>query len=103
MALSVVVVAPSAQASVAGSTISAQPAKAYTMAQVKTHKTASNCWTVVNKKVYNVTGWVNKHPGGSSRIVAMCGKDGTALFNSQHASSASAKRSLNAYKIGTLK
>ncbi len=73
------------------------------MAQVKAHRTASNCWTVVNSRVYNVTGWVSKHPGGSSRIVAMCGRNGSAAFNSQHANSASAARYLTAYRIGTLK
>jgi cytochrome b involved in lipid metabolism len=53
--------------------------------------------------VYNLTGWVGKHPGGKGVIVKMCGKNGTALFNSQHRSSRSAKAALSRYKIGTVR
>jgi len=39
--------------------------KTYTLAAVKAHKSASNCWSAVNGKVYNLTKWVKKHPGGA--------------------------------------
>jgi cytochrome b involved in lipid metabolism len=81
---------------------SAQPAKKYTMAQVKTHNKASNCWTVVGTGVYNVTAWIPKHPGGKGVIISMCGKSGTAKFFGVHKSSSSAKAALSRYKIGTL-
>lgn len=79
------------------------PAKSYTMAQVAKHNTATDCWTVVNKKVYNVTGWVNKHPGGSRVITAMCGRDGTAMFRGEHGTSGKPSSVLAAYQIGVLK
>ncbi len=103
MAMATVLVAPAAQAANTSSTVTVMPSKAYTLAQVKKHKSAANCWSVVNRNVYNLTGWVGKHPGGSSRIVAMCGKDATAAFNGKHGGSASAKRALAAYKVGTLR
>lgn len=74
--------------------------KKYTLAQVATHKTASNCWSVVGSNVYNLTKWIALHPGGQAQIKAMCGVDASAGFNGQHSGSASAKASLAPYKIG---
>ena len=79
------------------------PTKTYTMAQVATHKTASNCWSIVGSYVYNLTKWIPLHPGGQAQIKAMCGKDASAGFSGQHSGSASAKASLAKYKIGTYK
>lgn len=61
-----------------------QPTKKYTTAQVAQHRTASDCWTIVGSGVYNLTSFVRKHPGGASRIIMICGKNGTSAFNSQH-------------------
>ena len=114
LALSVALVAPAANAAEAGSagaSISTSqaasaatvlPSKRYTLAQVKKHNKATNCWSIVGRNVYNLTGWVNKHPGGAGTIVAMCGKNGTKLFNSKHSGDAGAKAALARYKIGTL-
>jgi cytochrome b involved in lipid metabolism len=79
-----------------------KPAAKYTMAQVKQHNKASNCWTVVGKNVYKLTAWIPKHPGGSGVVVAMCGKNGTNLYNSKHRTDPIAKGTLAKYKIGTL-
>lgn len=76
--------------------------KSYTLAQVKAHKSASNCWSAVNGKVYNLTKWIAKHPGGSGVIKSMCGKDATAAFKSQHGLSGKPASKLAAYKLGTL-
>lgn len=93
-----VLTAPAAHAAQGAS----QPSAKYTMAQVKKHNKASDCWTVVGKNVYKVTAWIPKHPGGKGVVISMCGKNGTALFNSKHAKSGSAKAVLARYKIGTL-
>ena len=77
--------------------------KSYTLAAVKAHKSAANCWSAVNGKVYNLTKWISKHPGGSSVIKSMCGKDATAAFKSQHGLSGRPASTLASYKIGTLK
>ncbi|MEN9710592.1 MAG: hypothetical protein RL441_584 [Actinomycetota bacterium] len=76
--------------------------KNYTAAQVATHKTSSNCWSIVSKKVYNLTKWIALHPGGQAQIKAMCGVDASAGFNGKHSGSASALASLAKYRIGTL-
>ena len=75
----------------------------YTMAQVATHNTAADCWTVISGQVYNVTPLVKSHTGGSGTITTNCGKDGTANYNGQHAG---VTRILNimttTYQIGVL-
>jgi cytochrome b involved in lipid metabolism len=76
--------------------------KKYKMATVKKHKTKSNCWSVVGKNVYKLTSFVSKHPGGKSRIIAMCGKNATAKFRGQHGTGGRANTILKKYKIGVL-
>jgi len=77
--------------------------KGITVQQVKAKNTATNCWSIVNGKVYNLTDWVSKHPGGSSRIIAMCGKNASRAFNGQHASQGSPTSSLAEYQIGIVR
>lgn len=103
MAMATALVAPAAQAATSSSAVSIQPSKSYTMTQVKTHHTAANCWSVVGTNVYNLTGWVRKHPGGTGPVVAMCGKNATVAFNKKHRGSGTAKVALSKYKIGTLR
>ncbi len=79
----------------------------YTFAQVQAHKTSSDCWTVINAKVYNLTAWIPLHPGGTSQIIALCGLDGSASFNGKHGSasptpSATAQAALVPYQVGVL-
>ncbi len=57
----------------------------YTLAQVATHDSASSCWTAINGKVYDLTSWISKHPGGRAAILSLCGRDGSAAYNDQHA------------------
>lgn len=75
---------------------------AYTMAQVQAHKTSGDCWVAVDGKVYDLTNWEAKHPGGADRITALCGTDGTAAFQAQHAGQGEPNETLAEYQIGTL-
>jgi len=77
-------------------------AKSYTAAQVATHKTGSDCWSIINKKVYNLTSYVSSHPGGTAVISAICGKDGTSAFSGQHGGQATPTSVLSGLIIGTL-
>ena len=74
----------------------------YTMTQVKANNTAKSCWTVVDDYVYNLTSWINSHPGGSSAILFLCGTDGTSAFKSQHANQSKPAIRLDGYKLGPL-
>jgi cytochrome b involved in lipid metabolism len=90
LALGTVLVAPAAHAAEG----TAMPAKSYTLAQVKKHNKATDCWSVVGTNVYNLTAWIPKHPGG---------KNGTSLYNSKHGSDPVSKATLARYKIGTVR
>ncbi len=72
----------------------------YTASDVKKHSSTSNCWTIVNKSVYDVTSWISKHPGGPGVIQGMCGIDSSAAFNGKHNGSQTAKATLASYRIG---
>lgn len=76
--------------------------KGYTLAQVKAHSKSSNCWSVVNGKVYNLTSWINRHPGGKSVIKAMCGRDATAAFKAQHGFTGTPAKKLAGFRLGVL-
>jgi len=73
-----------------------------TMAQVATHNNASSCWTVIRGTVYNLTTWINQHPGGAQAILQLCGKDGTAAFEAQHGNDPRAKSVLAGFTVGVL-
>ena len=74
----------------------------YTLAQIATHNNASSCWAAINGKVYNLTAWINQHPGGPERILSICGTDGSAAFNGQHGGQSQPANELTNFYIGTL-
>jgi cytochrome b involved in lipid metabolism len=79
-------------------------AKSYSKSTVAKHNKASNCWTIVDGKVYNLTKFVAKHPGGRKRIIRMCGRDASSAFHGQHSSGSRANKVvLKRYRIGTLR
>lgn len=75
---------------------------AYAGSAVAKHSTASDCWTVVGDNVYNLSGYAADHPGGASNIAALCGKDATASFSSQHGFGGVPANVLAAMAIGTI-
>ena len=75
----------------------------YTLAEVQTHNTVSNCWSVINGDVYNLTTWIGSHPGGAAAITQLCGTDGTRAFNNQHEGEGKVMRQLGLFNIGRLK
>lgn len=76
--------------------------EAYTMANVRAHASATSCWTVINGNVYDLTAWISRHPGGKSAITGLCGRDGTASFESEHEGDAKAESRLAGFLLGPL-
>lgn len=72
----------------------------YTAADVKKHSNAQSCWSIINGNVYDLTKWIQKHPGGESAIKSLCGVDGSSLFDGAHSGQAGPIASLKPYKIG---
>jgi len=86
----------------ATSTTPGEKKKGFSMADVATHKDESSCWAVVNNKVYDLTSWISKHPGGPERILGICGTDGTAQFEGQHMGQEKPESYLSSFYIGDL-
>jgi cytochrome b involved in lipid metabolism len=84
------------------STSGSVSAGTYTMAQVAQHASATSCFTAISGSVYNLTSFINQHPGGAQAILSLCGRDGTAAFMAQHGGQGSPERELAALKIGVL-
>lgn len=72
----------------------------YTLNDVAKHNKKSDAWLVINKKVYDVTKWINKHPGGMI-IMKGVGKDATKMFRTVGHSN-NAKKVLKGLQIGVL-
>ena len=80
-------------------------ATAYTATVVAQHAKQTDCWTIIDQKVYDVTDYIPNHPGGR-QITQACGTDATGMFNGTSAMgrmhSAAAKALLSNYQIGVL-
>ncbi|MFA4942791.1 MAG: cytochrome b5-like heme/steroid binding domain-containing protein [Patescibacteria group bacterium] len=74
----------------------------YSLADVSLHKTASDCWTIIDGSVYNITAYVtsNQHPGGDN-VSGACGIDASRIFaNIRKHSSALTAEVLQQYYLG---
>jgi cytochrome b involved in lipid metabolism len=74
----------------------------YTLEDVALHATQTSCWSAVNGKVYDLTSFIGKHPGGERRILNICGKDGSSAFTNQHEGQPKPESMLASYYIGVL-
>ncbi|KAK8944096.1 Cytochrome b5 [Platanthera zijinensis] len=58
----------------------------YSMDEVCLHNKRDDCWIIVKNKVYDVTPYVEEHPGGDA-ILNHAGNDSTeGFYGPQHAS-----------------
>ncbi|WIA19552.1 hypothetical protein OEZ86_013277 [Tetradesmus obliquus] len=73
--------------------------KTFTLDECKKHASDKDCWLVVHGKVYNVTDFLEEHPGGYDIILTSAGKDATQDFE-EIGHSNSARELLEKYHIG---
>ncbi|KAF9777861.1 FMN-dependent dehydrogenase-domain-containing protein [Thelephora terrestris] len=52
--------------------------------EVAKHNTRESCWIIVHGNVYDVTEFLDDHPGGSKIILKYAGKDATAEYEPIH-------------------
>jgi cytochrome b involved in lipid metabolism len=71
-----------------------------TNSEIKTHNSKSDCWSIVNANVYNLTTYVQNHPGGASVIANICGKDGSKAFVNQHNTQGKPNNVLSSFLLG---
>lgn len=74
----------------------------YTMEKVKANNNASSCWSLINGNVYDLTNWINSHPGGAGAIRGLCGTDGSAEYLAQHKGQSNPGSRLASYLLGPL-
>lgn len=74
----------------------------FTLAEISTHNSATSCYTSISGTVYDLTMWVNMHPGGKGAILSICGIDGTDRFMNKHKGGEKYMNILERYKIGKL-
>ncbi|KAH9816600.1 cytochrome b5-like heme/steroid binding domain-containing protein [Melampsora americana] len=53
--------------------------------ELSKHNQKEDAWSSFHGKVYNITPYLNYHPGGSRELMRVAGKDGTELFMKTHA------------------
>ncbi|KAK6349018.1 hypothetical protein TWF730_009778 [Orbilia blumenaviensis] len=76
--------------------------KEYTYADVAAHDTKESMYVVIDDKVYDVSKFVDEHPGGEEVMLDVAGQDGTEAFEDVGHSD-EAREILSKYLIGDLK
>lgn len=75
--------------------------KYYTRKQVAEHNTNKDTWLLIHNNIYDVTQFLNEHPGGEEVLIEQAGKDATENFEDVGHSS-DAREMMKKYKIGEL-
>ncbi|KAI0005052.1 cytochrome b5-like heme/steroid binding domain-containing protein [Russula compacta] len=55
-------------------------AKVVTLNELREHSSKDSIWVLVSGKVYDVTKFIDEHPGGDEVILSEAGKDATEAF-----------------------
>ncbi|CAE1265948.1 CYB5 [Acanthosepion pharaonis] len=56
------------------------PTKVYRLHEVQQHKDNSSTWMIIDNKVYDITKFLDEHPGGEEVLLDQAGGDGTEPF-----------------------
>ncbi|KAK9277382.1 hypothetical protein L1049_006925 [Liquidambar formosana] len=75
--------------------------KLYTMQEASEHNTKDDCWVVIDGKVYDVTTYLDEHPGGDDVFIEVTGKDAADEFEDA-GHSKSARELMETFCIGEL-
>lgn len=74
----------------------------FTWQEVAEHNSEESAWIAIDGKVYDVTDFVDKHPGGKEMLLLCVGREATDLFNSYHPFTEKPRAILKKYCIGSL-
>ncbi|ALC41660.1 Cyt-b5, partial [Drosophila busckii] len=81
--------------------MSSDGVKTFTRAEVAKHNTNKDTWLLIHNNIYDVTAFLNEHPGGEEVLIEQAGKDATENFEDVGHSN-DARDMMKKYKIGEL-
>ncbi|CAI8615776.1 unnamed protein product [Vicia faba] len=55
-------------------------AKTFAFEEVSKHNNKKDCWIMIHGKVYDVTSFLDDHPGGDESLISATGKDASVDF-----------------------
>jgi cytochrome b involved in lipid metabolism len=73
-----------------------------TTEEFEKHNTKEDCYVMYEEGAYDVTDYIEKHPGGAEAIIKYCGKDITNIFDKIDAHSDVNLADWDEYFIGTV-
>jgi fatty acid desaturase/predicted heme/steroid binding protein len=74
--------------------------KQYTWEEVAQHNTESSAWVYIGNQVYDITPWLDRHPGGKEILLLTAGRDISDLFVTYHPFTDKAAEVLQKFHIG---
>ncbi|KAI3409109.1 Cytochrome b5 heme-binding domain-containing protein [Psidium guajava] len=75
--------------------------KLFVFEEVEKHNQTKDCWLIIAGKVYDVTPFMDDHPGGDEVLLSATGKDATNDFEDVGHSD-SAREMMDKYYIGEI-
>lgn len=73
----------------------------YTVTDVAKHNTSEDCWIIIKGRVYDVTAFLDDHPGGPSVLADAAGTDATEQFE-RAGHPANVQKTMDKYHIGII-
>jgi acyl-lipid Delta6-acetylenase / acyl-lipid (9-3)-desaturase len=74
---------------------------AFTLDEVMKHRTVTDCWVIIGDGVYDLTAWLESHPGGIGPIMSVAGQDATDHFEAAHMANPKLDAMLRGMRIGS--
>ncbi len=78
---------------------------AYSADEVARHRTADDCWMIIDAQVYDLSAYVPQHPSNPAVFTPWCGKEASEAYRTKtkgRPHSSYADSLLPEYRIGTL-
>ncbi|XP_045132267.1 cytochrome b5-like isoform X3 [Portunus trituberculatus] len=75
--------------------------KVFTLEEIAKHKTPDSCWFIIHDKVYDVSKFLDEHPGGEEVLLEQAGQNVTENFEDV-GHSTDAREMMMEYCIGEL-
>ncbi|GLJ23793.1 hypothetical protein SUGI_0451440 [Cryptomeria japonica] len=79
----------------------ASKSKIFTLSEVSEHNSSKDCWLLIDGKVYDVTSFMEEHPGGDEVLLSATGKDATDDFEDVGHSN-TAREMMEQYYVGEI-